>query len=235
MPSINVPSGSTALFDRIGNPASAMRAIVTSSVKSNSWLPSTIASNPIWLNRSIMCAPLSNDDNRDGEIASPPLVTSTWSAFARISLTTVARRATPPRSPEPSSRSRSLTCTMVRMTGSAWTSPAGATAASAPAHRAAAQLRQENCRFIGCSLCRRAVASVHNSAMRAARSRMRAMCRGERRELSSVCTPGAAIRSTLSRFPERASHETIRACRRRSRRRHEYRAGEPGHGRRCAL
>ena len=32
--------------------------LVTSVVKSNSWLPSTIASNPTWLNRSIMCAPL---------------------------------------------------------------------------------------------------------------------------------------------------------------------------------
>ena len=141
-----------------------MRATVTAGVKSNSWLPSTMASNPTWLKRSIMCAPWSNDDSRDGEIVSPPLVTSTWEALSRTALTTVARRATPPRSPDPSRRSRSLTCTIVRVAGSAAAGAAHRAVASAAAASAAPPNRRGSRRFIIRSLCRRAAAPVHNSA-----------------------------------------------------------------------
>ena len=91
-----------------------------------------------------MCAPRSNDDRSDGEIASPPWVTSTWEALARTSPTTAARRATPPRSPEPSRRSRSLTCTMVRVAGSARAGPAARAMASAAAARTVAPCRHES-------------------------------------------------------------------------------------------
>ena len=153
-PSTSVPSGSTALLERIGNPASAMRSTVTAGVKSNSWFPSTMASNPTWLKRSIMCAPRSNDDRSEGEMASPPWVTSTWEALARTSPTTVARRATPPLSPEPSRRSRSLTCTMVKTAGSARAEPVARAMARTAATTVAAPYRHEHSRFIDCSLCR---------------------------------------------------------------------------------
>ena len=100
-----------------------------------------------------MCAPLSNEDRSEGEIASPPWVTSTRPALsARTAPTTVARRATPPRSPEPSRRSRSLTWTMVRVAGSAGGAARPvvvartAAAASAAANRAGAAAARERCR-----------------------------------------------------------------------------------------
>ena len=162
-PSIGPPPGSTALLDSTGNAASAMRSTVTAGVKSNSWLPSAIASMPTRLRRSIMCAPLSNDDRSEGEIASPPWVTSTRPAApARTSFTTAARRATPPRPSAPSRRSRSLTWTMVRVTGSARAGEAARpVAARTAAHRAGAAaprsaaaartpIRSSGC-FIRCS------------------------------------------------------------------------------------
>ena len=80
-------------------------------------------SNPIASASAIMCAPLSIPDISDGEIMSPPKVTTTWppapSARARSAATTLAIRAAPPAPFLPSIRSQSLTCIRVRERGSA--------------------------------------------------------------------------------------------------------------------
>ena len=113
------PSLSMLLAPSIGKVASEMRCRATAGPKSYSWLPIAMAVRSSRLSNSIMCAPLSKPDIREGEMASPAKVTSTLSWFARSALITAASRAMPPWPPLSCMRSRSLKCTMVSSTGAA--------------------------------------------------------------------------------------------------------------------